>query len=423
VDGPIFRRLSNSSSQRCTHTACPQCRTVVRGRVLVRTRDVIVEGTCPEHGHFSGVLSRHPDFWLAVHKWVSPEPPGPLRFRGPDARHVNNIYLDLTGRCNLRCVACLASSPGGARGREPKLEEVLRALEVLGQKRPIIFLSGGEPTLRADLPEWIRVLSARGHLVKLLSNGVRLDDPAYVQSLADAGLRWVLLQFDSRSDTALSALRGRQLAKARDRVVDLFTAAGVNVGLSCMVRSGINDGELWDLVRYAASKPGVRQITFLPMRRIGVVRDSQNGPSLEGVDLMDLLEAQSGGRIRRADFLNALALQAIAWRLTRWPPLAVRPCFFPLLLDTSDGEPRALLRWPPSRDSILSLARWLWSMVTGHLPEMSLPPRGLMVLTIETYHELEALDLDDARTCSRYYLADGFLTPACIYNNLFRETI
>ena len=78
-----------------------------------------------------------------------------------------------------------------------------------------IQLSGGEPTLRDDLPEIVAMGRAMGfRFIQLNTNGLRLArDPSFVERLKKAGLASVFLQFDGTDDRIHRALRGGPLLK------------------------------------------------------------------------------------------------------------------------------------------------------------------------------------------------------------------
>jgi radical SAM protein with 4Fe4S-binding SPASM domain len=99
--------------------------------------------------------------------------------------------IALTYRCQNRCFFCYASSP--ERGRsvpEMTTGEVKVVLDkIVDQARvPTVSFTGGEPTLRADLPELVAYARKRGLRTNLITNGIRCGDEAYVARLAEAGL-------------------------------------------------------------------------------------------------------------------------------------------------------------------------------------------------------------------------------------------
>ena len=104
--------------------------------------------------------------------------------------------LALTYRCNNDCAHCY-----NARERSfPELpteswKRILDRLWDLGI--PHIVFTGGEPTLRQDLPELVAYASQKGQITGLNTNGRRLGDAAYLQSLVKAGLDHVQITVES----------------------------------------------------------------------------------------------------------------------------------------------------------------------------------------------------------------------------------
>jgi radical SAM protein with 4Fe4S-binding SPASM domain len=104
--------------------------------------------------------------------------------------------LAITYRCNNDCAHCY-----NARGRDyPELEteqwkRILDKLWSLGI--PHIVFTGGEPTLREDLPELIAHAENNGQITGINSNGRRLADPAYMARLVDAGLDHAQITLES----------------------------------------------------------------------------------------------------------------------------------------------------------------------------------------------------------------------------------
>ncbi len=99
--------------------------------------------------------------------------------------------IALTYRCQNRCFFCYANAP--TRGREVaemSTAEVQRVIDrIIDQARvPMVSFTGGEPTLRPDLPELIAHAVGREMRTNLITNGIRCGDADFVATLAEAGL-------------------------------------------------------------------------------------------------------------------------------------------------------------------------------------------------------------------------------------------
>ncbi len=99
--------------------------------------------------------------------------------------------IALTYRCQHRCPFCYADAPG--RGRQtPEMtgDEVRRVLDRIRHEAhvPTVSFTGGEPTLRKELPEFVAYAKSLGMRTNLITNGYRLADEALADALAEAKL-------------------------------------------------------------------------------------------------------------------------------------------------------------------------------------------------------------------------------------------
>ena len=180
--------------------------------------------------------------------------------------------LEVTKRCNLSCRYCFAN--GGTEQDDPTARELKRSIVSIAEEggRPLLQLSGGEPTLRDDLPELVAYAKACGcQWVQLNTNGIRLaNDEEYVRELDAAGLSFVFLQFDGVTDDVYETLRGEALLETKKRAIDICGRYGLGVTLVPTVVRGVNDDQLGDIIRFGISRsPVVRGVHFQPVTFTG----------------------------------------------------------------------------------------------------------------------------------------------------------
>ena len=124
-------------------------------------------------------------------------------------RPLRNLRLSVTDRCNLRCQYCMPERDYVWLPRKDILdfEEFSALVDVftdLGVDR--VRLTGGEPLVRRDLPELVRLLAAKPSLrdIAMTTNGVLLAEKA--ASLKEAGLKRVTVSLDTLNPERFRAL-------------------------------------------------------------------------------------------------------------------------------------------------------------------------------------------------------------------------
>lgn len=104
--------------------------------------------------------------------------------------------LALTFRCQNNCVHCYAGGPHETE--ELTTEQWKRVIDQLHQIGVFILtFTGGEPTLREDLPELLQYAQDKGMVTGLITNGRRLKDKNYVKTLEKTGLDFVQVTLES----------------------------------------------------------------------------------------------------------------------------------------------------------------------------------------------------------------------------------
>jgi heme b synthase len=111
------------------------------------------------------------------------------------------IAWEVTGRCNLNCIHCRASSSMTSHDTDFSTEEAKRLLDDIAEvSRPVVVLSGGEPLLRKDLFEIARYGTERGFRMCIATNGVLVTDEI-VGKMKEAGIRICSLSLDGSTAT------------------------------------------------------------------------------------------------------------------------------------------------------------------------------------------------------------------------------
>ena len=173
-------------------------------------------------------------------------------------RPLRNLRISVTDRCNLRCGYCMPEEEYVWLPKRDLLsfEELARLVDVfaeLGVEK--VRLTGGEPLLRRNLPELVRLIAARERIrdLALTTNAVGLADQA--DALRQAGLGRLSISLDTidpgryleitRRDALASALAG----------IDATRAAGFEgTKINMVVMRDVNDDELVPMLEFGKAK-------------------------------------------------------------------------------------------------------------------------------------------------------------------------
>ncbi len=300
-----------------TQSVCPVCLKRIDAEREEDGNRVYLRKTCEEHGTFRTLIwNGPPDYstWnrcrpsVTLHRIHTDQRLGCPYDCGICAEHQQNtccVLLEVTQRCSLNCPVCFAGS-GMSHEEDPDLEAIAKWFDLLMESGgPFnIQLSGGEPTVRDDLPEIIRVGREKGlRFFQLNTNGLRLAAQAdYAQELKAAGLDCVYLQFDGLREEPYIALRGKPLLKEKLRAVENCVQAGLGVVLVPTVAPGVNEQEIRSILDFAVRNlPGVRGVHFQPISYFGRYPTPPEA-RITIPDMLRSIETQTDGRMRAADF-------------------------------------------------------------------------------------------------------------------------
>ncbi len=207
-------------------------------------------------------------------------------------RTVRDLRISVTDRCNFRCRYCM---PAEGLPWLPS-EEVLSVQEI--RRLASLFvemgvtemkLTGGEPTVRRELPDIVRAVRDLDDDIdiSITTNGQRLD--VLAQPLRDAGLDRVTVSCDSLLRHRFAELTRRDALESVTAGLRAAAEAGLQpIKVNCVVIAGTNDDEVLDFARLArATGYGVRFIEYMPLDADGLWDGTKVAPSQTLRDLID----------------------------------------------------------------------------------------------------------------------------------------
>ena len=211
-------------------------------------------------------------------------------------RPIGNLRISVTDRCNLRCAYCMPEEeyvwlPRESVATFEELALLADAFIACGVER--IRLTGGEPLLRRDVDELIRLLGAKAGLqdLALTTNGLLLAEKA--AGLRNSGLARLNISLDTLRDDRFFGLTRRQ---GLDQVVHGIEAARAlgfrPLKLDTVVMRGVNDDEILPLLDFARAKEA--EIRFIEYMDVGGATRWSRDQVVSKAEILALIGAARG---------------------------------------------------------------------------------------------------------------------------------
>jgi uncharacterized radical SAM superfamily Fe-S cluster-containing enzyme len=321
--------------ERYSTSVCPECLKRVPMKIYEDNGVIYLEKTCPEHGKFEDVYWGdaelfkwfYEEWYKAKYCGTGLENPHTRPIKGCPydcglcTQHKSHTVLgiiDVTNRCNMACPVCFAYAGAVNYVYEPSYEQIVDMIKLLRSNKPwacnALQFSGGEPTIRNDLPNLVSEAKKAGIThVEVNTNGLRLaEDIDYFKRLIDAGVSTLYLQFDGLREEIYKKTRGRtDLVQVKQKVLENARKIGLDsIVLVVTLAKGVNDKDLGDIICYAVQNHDVvRCVNIQPISMAGRARrDEMRKMRITVPDAIKLIEEQTDGKISQRD-----------WRPVNWP--------------------------------------------------------------------------------------------------------
>ena len=480
--------FSKATIDKTVSSLCPVCLKVVSAHIFQENGKVLMEKECKDHGTFREIYwsdailyNRFIKYLQNGHKSsnLTPEQKGCPLDCGICKNHITSTLLaniDLTSRCNMACPICFADA--GGDHQDPSLDEIWSMMKNLRAEKPTpcpaVQFSGGEPTLRDDLPEIISLAKKLGFSqIQIATNGLRLAKSLeFCKSIQQSGLNTAYLQFDGVTPEPYISNRGRDVLPIKLQALENLKKAGLeSVVLVPTLAKGINDHQVGEIVGFASKNLDiVNGVNFQPISFTGRMDAEERAEKRITIpDFFALLEEQMNNEITRDDFYpipfiiplsDLLAAQSDRVQ----PVFTIHPCcgaatyvykfngrLIPLtrFIDVEGLLERIRIEAENFNGSSFSKLK-MTGMILKELPKFvdedqapsdlkltrmlirifrngtreSLREFHKKTLFIGTMHFQDAynIDLERLQRCGIHYaLPDGRVIPFCAYNILYRN--
>lgn len=274
-----------------TESLCPHCLRRIPAFRIIEGDSCFLKKECPACGDLGKTL-----IWKNIsrtyHEWRRPL--GETKENKPIDSDQNcpfdcglclnhkqntcSAIIEVTSRCNLNCPVCFADS-GSIASMDPPLAQIARTLQTFMDRsgpHPI-QLSGGEPTIRNDLPKIVAMASKMGFdHIQINTNGLRLaQERDYAQALKEAGATTIFLQFDGVSDDVYRRIRGADLLSLKLKAIERCVELKMGVILTPTIVRNVNESQIGSIIQFAKRWiPTVKGVHFQPFTYLGRFPDA-----------------------------------------------------------------------------------------------------------------------------------------------------
>ncbi len=213
--------------------------------------------------------------------------------------------LALTYRCNVSCGHCYNQKREKKELSTGEWKDVLKRIWELGI--PHVIFTGGEATLRDDLPELIEFAETLGMVTGLLTNGVKLADREYLEELIDAGLDHVQITLESSDPSVHNRMTGAESFEATVQAIRNSLEAGLHTITNSTI-TRINADGMADTVKFAGE---------LGLKAVAANAVIHSGRALEG-DYAVTPEKLESTILQMEEELDRLGMRFIWYSPTRY---------------------------------------------------------------------------------------------------------
>ncbi len=212
-------------------------------------------------------------------------------------RRIKSMRISVTDKCNFRCTYCMPAEglPWLKKSEILSYEEIERVARVaVGIGIEQIRLTGGEPLVRREVAELVRMLSQIDglHSLSMTTNGILLKPLA--SKLAEAGLTRINVSLDSLLREKFAQMTRRdQLDRVLEGLEELEKYPSIHpIKINAVAMRGYSEEEVLDFAQLARRKAySVRWIEFMPLDADQIWRKED---ILTGGEIQAIIEAAYG---------------------------------------------------------------------------------------------------------------------------------
>jgi cyclic pyranopterin phosphate synthase len=214
-------------------------------------------------------------------------------------RRFHYLRLSITDVCNFSCTYCLPDGYACDTDRDflslSEISTLVNSFAKLGTSK--IRLTGGEPSLRKDLPAIIQQCASTKGIehVAMTSNGYKLDK--CVEEWMDAGLNSINISIDSLDPRMFASITGHDKLESILSGIDKALSLGLKVKVNAVLMRQYNEAEFSGFLNWLKTKPV--SLRLIELMQTGDNVRFFNDNHVSGEPLKQRLLQQGWGQIIR----------------------------------------------------------------------------------------------------------------------------
>ena len=302
-----------------TKSLCPECLKILPAEIFERDGKVWIKKECSQHGEFEDLYWGDYQMYLKATSFahdgkgisnpnVKIENPLCPTACGLCKMHKSHTALGnivVTNRCDLQCFYCFFYAKAMGYVYEPSLEQIRMMLRIMREEKPVranaVQLTGGEPTIRDDIVEIIKIAKEEGYdHVQLNTNGIRLSQSLeFAKAVREAGVNTLYLSYDGTTPKT-NPKNHWEIPK----ILENLRKTGMGAVLVPTIINTINDHDVGNILRFGIKNIDVVSgVNFQPVSLVGrITKADREKFRITIPDVIKKIEEQTNGMVKKEDW-------------------------------------------------------------------------------------------------------------------------
>jgi len=301
-----------------TQSLCPECLKILPATIFEENNKVWIKKDCPKHGEFLdlywGDYKMYSKALKFSHEGKGIENPNigakdscPKNC-GLCKMHSSHTALGnivITNRCDLQCFYCFFYAKVMGYVYEPSLEQIRNMLRMMREEKPVktnaVQLTGGEPCIREDVFDIIRIAKEEGYdHVQLNTNGIRFSKSLeFAKKIREAGVSTLYLSFDGTTPET-NPKNHWEIPK----ILENLKKSELKAVLVPTVINTVNDHDVGNILKFGIRNiDAVSGINYQPVSLVGrITKADVKKLRITIPDVIKKIEEQTNGMVSRDDW-------------------------------------------------------------------------------------------------------------------------